>query len=89
MSRKEKAIAHFDSLVLKFISRKFQVWIISTVAFFIDMMDENNYIIVSCIYMGLETVLDLGLFTKYLKGGSSEELPQSSPFPPENLPPHN
>lgn len=84
MSRKEKAIAYIDSLVGKFISRKFQVWIICTIAFFIQMMDQDNYIIVSCIYMGLETVIDLGLFTKYMKGGKSEDSPQ---YPPAEMPP--
>lgn len=87
MSRKEKAIAYFDSLVGKFISRKFQVWIICTAAFWTPgMMNENNYIIVSCIYMGLETVIDLGLFTKYLKGRSSQDSPQ---HPPAEMPPPN
>lgn len=72
----QKTVAFVDQVVGKIISRKFQVWLICTIAFYMKMMGEENYIIISCIYMGLETVIDLNLFTRSIKSGKQD--PQSN-----------
>ncbi len=90
MSRKEKTIAYLDSLVGKYISRKFQVWFICTVAFFIGMMNEDNYLWISSCYIGLETVLDLSQLARSLKSKGKSGLNSSEEqYPPAEMPPPN
>lgn len=66
---KDQRKALLDKIFGKLISRKFQVWIVCTVALFLEQMSGSEYLWISGIYMGLESVLDLGVLLKAKAGG--------------------
>jgi|GEM_PF-2789440 len=59
MSGKELGQALVDGFVRKFISRKFLVFIICTVAFFLDKLPANDWTYVAMVYVGVQGLADL------------------------------
>ena len=49
-----------DKLISKYIGRKFLVFTVGTVAWFFDKMDTSSWLILACVYMGIEGGLHLG-----------------------------
>ena len=60
MSRNE-----IDRLVNKWISRKLLVFIIATIALFTKFITSSDWLIVSSIYLGTETTINI--IAQYLK----------------------
>jgi len=65
-----KRVKHaFDKMVEKFISRKFLVWLSATGIFaFTTHLKSGDWVIISAIYIGGQTVIDA---VKAMKGNSS------------------
>lgn len=55
---KEIAKAKLDTFVEKIISRKFLVWLTATVLMFAAGLESSDWIIISGIYIGGQTVVD-------------------------------
>jgi len=76
---KQQTTAFLDRNLKRLISRKFLVFILATVAFWQGSFSQENWLIVSCIYIGLEATVDIVKFTRALKlGGSSREASNQS-----------
>lgn len=48
-----------DKLIEKFISRKLLVWIVSTVALFLGVIDPSTWMAISLGYIGTHMVTDI------------------------------
>ena len=65
---KKKAKHAFDKMVEKFISRKFLVWLSATGIFaFTTHLKSADWVVISAIYIGGQTVIDA---VKAMKGNS-------------------
>ena len=49
-------------IIDKYLSRKFFVFVISTLFLYFKVIDEKTWLLVAMIYMGVEGVLDLVKF---------------------------
>lgn len=68
--QKKRSRAFIDQNLRRLISRKFMVFLIATVAFWRGEFSQENWLIVSTIYIGLEASIDIVQLARSLKSGA-------------------
>jgi len=66
-----KTKQRIDLLINKIISRKLFVFLIFTLAFFLERLSEESWIIIASVYIGGESVIDM--VDRYSKKNNNNE----------------
>lgn len=69
---KQQTTAFLDRNLKRLISRKFLVFILATIAFWQGTFSQDNWLIVACIYIGLEATVDIVKFVRAIKLGGED-----------------